>query len=215
MMYALETALSPVVWLMKLVLDFYISLLSSTGISILLTSFTFSLLLLPLQKIANRTEHRISEKTKKVAAEVKSLSASIKGEELFLATERIYKANGYHPIQSIGLGASFLVMLPVLISAILLFNGSGILTGESFLFVKDLSRPDGFLGPVNLLPFIMSAITWIDATLRFSNDRKSRQRFFFISVVLLVIVYNLASGLVLYWIGSNTMSLALSQLKSQ
>ncbi len=36
-----------------------------------------------------------------------------------------------------------------------------------------------------------------------------------ISVVLLVIVYNLASGLVLYWTGSNVMSLILSRVKAR
>ena len=213
-MYILETVLSPVVWLMKLVLDFYVYLFSSTGISILLTSFTFALLLLPVQKIANRTEQRISKKIQEVDAEVQNLNGDLKGEKLFLATERIYQKNGYHPIQSVGMGASFFAMLPVLISAILLFNGSGILADKSFLFIADLSKPDGFLDPINVLPLLMSAITLIDAKLRFKDDKKSQYRFFFISMVLLIIVYDLASGLVLYWIGSNIMSLFLSRLKS-
>jgi len=212
-MYLLETILSPIVWLMELILDFYIHLSSSTGFSILLLSFTFALLLLPLQRMAQRTEQRISEKMKIVDAEVQDLKGELKGEQLFLATEQIYQRHGYHPIHSVGLGASFFVMLPVLVSAILLFTGSESTAGKSFLVIADLSKPDSLLGPVNVLPLLMSAITIIDAKLRFKDDRKSQYRFFFIATVLLVIVYNLASGLVLYWTGSNIMSLFMSRIR--
>jgi membrane protein insertase Oxa1/YidC/SpoIIIJ len=197
------------------VLDLYVQLFSSIGVSIVLLSFTFALLLLPLQKMANRVEQRVSAKMQAVEADVKALKGKLKGEKLFLATEQIYEKNGYHPIQSVGMGASFFVMLPVLISAILLFtDSSGILAGKSFLFIHDLSLPDGLLGPVNVLPLLMSAITVFDAKLRFKDDRKSQYRFFIIAFVLLVIVYNLAAGLVLYWTGSNIMSLILSRIKA-
>ena len=198
---------------MELILDFYVYLFSSTGVSILLLSFTFALLLLPLQRIAQRTEQRISAKMKIVDTEVQKLKGELKGEKLFLATEQIYERNNYHPIQSVGLGASFFVMLPVLVSAILLFTGNETMTDKSFLFISDLSMPDGLLGPVNVLPLLMSAITIIDAKLRFKDDRKSQYRFFFIASVLLIIVYNLASGLVLYWTGSNIVSLFMSRVR--
>ena len=214
-MYVLETILGPIVWLMELILEFYVQIFSSMGISILLLSFTFALLLYPLQKMANRTEQRIGEKVKIVDAEVQKLKGDLKGEELFLATEKIYKQHDYHPIHSIGMGTSFFVMLPVLVSAILLFVGSEILVGRSFLFIDDLSQADGLLGPINVVPLLMSAITIIDAKLRFKNDKKSQYRFFFIALVLLVIVYDLASGLVLYWTGSNIMSLIMNRLQSR
>jgi membrane protein insertase Oxa1/YidC/SpoIIIJ len=212
-MYLLETVLSPIVWLMELLLDFYVLLFSSMGVSILLLSFTFALLLIPLQRVAQRMERRISDKMKFVGAEVDVLKKELKGEKLFFATEQVYERNGYHPIQSVGLGASFFVMLPVLVSAILLLTGSETIAGESFLFIADLSKPDGLLGPVNVLPLLMSAITIIDAKLRFKDDRKSQYRFFFIAALLLIIVYNLAAGLVLYWTGSNIMSLIVSRIK--
>ena len=111
------------------------------------------------------------------------------------------------------MGAGFIVMLPVLVSAILLFTGGGVLAGQGFLFIHDLSKPDGVIGPLNVLPIIMFAVTLVDAKLRFKNDQKSQVRFLFISVVLLAIVYNLAAGLVLYWTGSNLMSLVINQIR--
>lgn len=213
-MSILEAILSPIIWLMELILNFYINLTSSIGISILLLSFSFALLLLPIQKLANRVEKRISTKVNSIDKEVNLLRGELKGEELFLATEKIYKKYDYHPINNIGMGASFLAMLPVLISAILLFTGSEMLTGKSFLIIEDLSKPDAFYGMINILPIIMTGITIIDAKLRFRDDRKSQNRFYIIALVLLVIVYGLPSGLVLYWLGSNVMSLALNRIQS-
>ena len=93
-MFILETVLRPIVWLMQLLLDFYVGIFSSTGASILLLSFSFALLLLPLQRIAMRTELRIAAKMKTVEAEVDPLKAELKGEALFLATEKIYQQHG-------------------------------------------------------------------------------------------------------------------------
>lgn len=214
-MEIIELLLSPIVWTMTQVLKFYQQLVSSTGFSIVLMSFTFSLLLIPLQRWGNRIEKKLSGKIQQIDAEIKPLKLELKGEALFLETEKIYSKHNYHPIHSIGMGASFLVMLPVLLSAIILFTGNGILSGQSYLIISDLSKPDGLLGPVNLLPVLMFAVTVVDAKLRFKGDKKSQYRFYFISIILLVIVYNLAAGLVLYWTSSNIMSLILSRFAAR
>lgn len=214
-MYILEIILTPIIWPMEHMLELYASIVPSMGASILLLAATFSILLLPVGKIAQRNEKRISERMKIVSEEVGQLNDSLKGEKRFLETEKIYEKHNYHPIQSVGLGLSFLVMLPVLVSAIIIFTGDGILSGKSFLFIEDLSAPDGLLAPVNILPLLMSAVTLIDARLRFKDDRQSQIRFAILALVLLVLVHNLASGLVLYWTGSNIMSLILSRINGR
>ena len=211
-MSVIETVLSPITWLMEFILGIYLGVCSSMGLSILFLSFTFALLLLPLWKMGQRLEDRIGRKMRVVDTEVQPLKGKLAGEELFLATEKIYEKHSYHPIHSVAMGASFLVMLPVLVSAILVFSADGILVGHGFLAIKDLSQPDGLLGGLNLLPIIMFAITFIDAKLRFSDDPSSRRRFMVISVVLLVLVYSLPAGLVLYWTGSNIMSFVLARV---
>ena len=74
------------------------------------------------------------------------------------------------------MGASFFVMLPVLISAILLFTGD-VLASKAFLFISDLSQPDNLLGPINILPLVMTGITIVDAKLRFADDKPSQVLF--------------------------------------
>lgn len=205
----LELALSPIVWLMLTILELYISVIGSIGVSILLLSFTFSLLALPFRRMAERFEQRINAKIDTVDAEVRKLKLNMRGEQLFIATEEVYKKHSFHPIQSIGRGVSFFIMLPILISAIYLLSKDGVLQGESFLFIQDLSKPDQLFHSVRTLPLIMAAITIVDARIRFKDDKKAQYRFYGIAAVLLVLVYNLPSGLVLYWIGSNVLSLIL------
>ena len=161
--------------------------------------------------MGHRLESHVGEKMKIVNDEVQHLKQDLKGEKLFLATEAVYEKHGYHPIHSVAMSASFLVVLPVLLAAIFLFTADGVLNAQSFLFIKDLSKPDGILGPINLLPLLMFAITFIDAKLRFSNDAQSRRRFMFISIVLLLLVYSLPAGLVLYWTGNNIMAFVLAR----
>ena len=210
----LELALSPIIWLMLSILELYISIIGSTGTSILLLSFTFSLLALPIRRKAEKFEQRLGAKICAVDEEVRKLKKNLKGEKLFLATEVVYKKYSYHPIQNIGRGASFFVMLPILISAIYLLSKGGVLKGESFLFIQDLSKPDQIFHSVHAVPLIMAAITIVDAKLRFKDDKKAQYRFYGIAAVLLVLVYNLPSGLILYWTGSNILSLILVRFNS-
>ena len=203
MLAILESVLSPIILLMEILLSLYVGLFSSLGFSILILSVTFSIALIPLVRLGRSLENRISQKTQKVNAEVTELKGHLKGERLFLATEEVFEKYNYHPIHSVGMSASLLVSLPVLISAVFLFTSDGLLSGQSFLFIGDLSQPDGLFGIINALPLFMFAITFIDARVRFSDDPQSKNRFLIISVILFLLVYNLPSGLILYWVGNN------------
>ena len=185
------------------------------GFSILLLSITFSIILLPVQKKLRQVEVRISDNMQRVDNEINKIDRSLKGEERFLNIEKIYKKNDYHPIHSVGLGASFFLLLPVLISSVLLFTQEGILDNVSFLFIKDLSNPDNLLDPINILPLVMFGITFFDAKLRFKNNKKSQIRFLIISIIFFLLVYNLPAGLVLYWIGSNITSFTIEIYKTR
>lgn len=195
---------------MGAILRVYIGLVSSTGVAILLLSFTFSLLVWPLQRMGRRVELRVAGKMASASARVAEIDSGLKGERRFNAIEEIYSDCGYHPIQSIFLGTSFLILIPVLVSAIFLLTGAPEVEGQRFLFIGDLSKPDGSLHllgfSVNVLPLLMFALTWIDAKVRYADNRILQRRFAIISVVLVVLVYPLPSALILYWIGSNIAS---------
>ena len=202
----LELLLFPIVWIMEKILGLYLQLSSSAGLSVVLLSITAMILSLPLQKRARAAEIRISTRMHQVGEDVRAIDTSLTGEARFLAMEKVYQAHGYHPIQSIGQGATIFVLLPVLLSAVFVFSDSPLMAGESFLFVSDLSEPDGVLDGINLLPLIMTGITFVDAAVRFRSDKGARLKFCLIAVVLFVLVYNMPAALVLYWSVSNVFS---------
>jgi membrane protein insertase Oxa1/YidC/SpoIIIJ len=57
---------------------------------------------------------------------------------------------------------------------------------------------------------IMTIITITDARIRFIEDPSAFYRFIIIAVVLFILVYNIASSIVLYWTTSNLIALILS-----
>lgn len=200
---------------MERVLEFYVSAIGAVGPAILLLSVTFSLILFPIQMWARRWEQPMAARAKIVHLEVSEARAGgLRGEALFNETAKIYERHAYHPIQGVFGGIGLLISLPVLIASISFFHKTSIVLGQGFLVIGDLSLPDALMqfGPmaINALPIVMFLVTLVDAMIRFSDNRPARSRFLVISVVLLVLVYNMPAGLVLYWIGSNMTSMVLS-----
>ena len=206
----LSTLLSPIVWAMGRVLELFYHLTGSAGLSVILLALLFTTLLIPIQNYGRRIEERVRGTMKKVETDLAPYKGQLKGEALFNQTEEIYQKHKYHPIHSVGLGMSFIILLPILISAILLLGSHPILEGQSFLFISDLSAPDHMLGPVNVLPIVMSGITVIDAFIRFRDDKPVMVRFLLIAIVLFVLVFNLAAALVIYWTTNVLISLLLT-----
>jgi membrane protein insertase Oxa1/YidC/SpoIIIJ len=204
----------PIVWVMESLLTLYTRMLGSTGLAILLLSATFSLALLPLQRRGARLEEQTVAKKKLIDKEVAAaLRPEMTGEQRFEVTEEIYRKYGYHPIQAMLSGASFIASLPILISSVILFTGSPEVVGESFLFISDLGAPDHLLTyGINLLPFVMFGITLADANMRFKGDHSAQRRALLISGVLLLLVYPMPASLVLYWIGNGTASMVANRL---
>jgi membrane protein insertase Oxa1/YidC/SpoIIIJ len=202
----IELVLTPVIWTMTHFLELLRSLTGSAGTSIVLLAVLVALATYPLRAWAQRAETRVNERKKLIDHQISKVSPDLKGEGRFRAIESIYEAHGYHPIQSIGSGLTFLVMLPFLLSAIFVLADNTSLANVPYLFIPDLSRPDGLIGGINLMPFMMSGITVADARSRFATDRAAFWRFCFIALVLFVLVYSFSSALVLYWAVSNFVS---------
>jgi len=203
----LELLLSPLIYAMDLAFGALRSVTGSAGWSIALLSMATTLLTQPLRAWAQVVEKRVSLRKLKVEEEIAATTVGLKGEPKFRAVERIYEAHGYHPIQGVALGAPLFVMLPFLLSALFLFSSNPSLENVPFLFIADLSQPDGLFAGLNILPAVMTGITLMDSRIRFGTDRSAFRRFLFIALVMLVLVYTFASGIVLYWTVSNLVAM--------
>ncbi|MFT7533801.1 MAG: membrane protein insertase Oxa1/YidC/SpoIIIJ [Gammaproteobacteria bacterium] len=178
-----ELVLSPVVWAMTTMLDLGLRFSGSAGVSILLLSLASSLFLYPIQRLAYRIERRFAAKQLAVQNATSKIDSSLKGERKFLAQEKVYKEFDYHPIEQLYLSLGILVSIPILISAIILFNEHPAMQKTGFLLIEDLSRPDGLLAGFNLMPVIMFVVTFLDAFFRFRTNPASLYRFILISGV--------------------------------
>jgi YidC/Oxa1 family membrane protein insertase len=197
-----EFLLSPFVWILETALQFLLNMTGSMGLAIILMSCSVALVLTPLRRYASALEQRISIKNEEVAHDVRNIDASLRGEAKFLETEKIYKKHKYHPIQSVGLSASLFVMLPVFIAAIFVLDAAQ-LRGFSFLVIRDLGASDSLLFGLNFMPILVTAVTLVDSVIRFGKNSSATKRFWVIAGVLFFLIYNLPSGLLLYWLFSN------------
>jgi YidC/Oxa1 family membrane protein insertase len=127
----------------------------------------------------------------------------------------LYKEHGINPLGFLRGCLPLFIQMPIFISLYFLLSESFDLRGAGFLWIKDLSAPDQlfkfgmslpFLGNyLNLLPILMgvSQILVSKFTASVSADPSQKTMMYFFPIFFTVIVYNLSSGLVLYWLISN------------
>ena len=111
----LEKILSPFIYIIK---NYYLlidSLLSLPAISIVVTSLSISVFLMPILRVARVYEDNASIKINHIQEKLKKIPPTYNGEERFRAIEEIYNKNNFHPIQNIYTGISFYIILPCLL----------------------------------------------------------------------------------------------------
>ena len=204
--------LSPLIWLMGQVLSGLTSLSGSPGAAIILLGVVFSLLILPLQRWASRRESAYEVRSMEARCRVAPLRATLRGEALFLATEKIYKDLNYHPIQAVAASAGFLVMLPVLISGLLLLTNLPEASCRPFGFIADLCQPDGALGGINVLPLAMLGLNVADALTRPGYAGPAKLRSIAVTALVTGLVYGFGAGVVLFWIAANATGFVMGRV---
>ena len=128
----------------------------------------------------------------------------------------LYKEHGINPLGFIRGCLPLFIQMPIFISLYFLLSESFELRGAGFLWIKDLSSPDKLIAfgkalPIlkweylNLLPILMGVSQILVS--RFSStaaaDPSQKTMMYFFPLFFMFIVYNLSSGLVLYWLVSN------------
>ena len=134
----------------------------------------------------------------------------------------MYKEEGVHPLYSLKSLMGVFVVIPVFIGAFDMLAENIHLSGESFLWIADLSHADAFMalpfslpffgGYLNLLPFIMTGFSFIASKLHShpsmdaAMQRKQSRNLVFMSLGFLILFYTFPAGMVLYWTTNNLIS---------
>jgi len=134
----------------------------------------------------------------------------------------MYKEEDVHPLYSMKSLMGVFVVVPVFIGAFDMLAENIHLSGESFLWIADLSHPDALMalpfqlpffgGNLNLLPFIMTVFSYIASRLHHHpsmdaiQQRKQFRNLVLMSLGFLVLFYTFPAGMVLYWTTNNLIS---------
>ena len=115
-----------------------------------------------------------------------------------------------HKVNPVGGCFPIFLQLPIFFALFKTLNNAVELKGASFLWIKDLSLPDTIFTigsfPVNVLPLIMGLTQFISQK-QTTTDKKQAQMMYFMTAFFMFIFYNMPSGLVLYWLISNVLSI--------
>jgi len=192
------------------------------GLAVMVLSVAVGILMRPLSKIADRLQDQVHEIDARLAPALAAIKKEYKGEQQSEKIIAMYKAENVHPLYSLKSLAGVFVVIPVFIGAFDMLAENIHLSGESFLWITDLSHPDAFMqlpfelpffgSYLNLLPFIMTGFSFIASKMHshpamdLAQRRKHSRNLVLMSLGFLVLFYTFPAGMVLYWTTNNLIS---------
>lgn len=188
------------------------SLTKSRLLQIILLSLFVSILLVPIYNLFDYWQNKDRTIEKKMQPKLEMLKRTFKGQERFAYIKTVYRQYHYNPIYGVRNSLGFILQIPFFIGAYQFLSHNPDLAGISSGFLKNLSAPDGLISignfKINLLPILMTVINlWSGLVYSKGLMRKDKIQVIVIALVFLLLLYNSASALVLYWTFNNVFSL--------
>jgi YidC/Oxa1 family membrane protein insertase len=181
----------------------------SYGISIILVTILIRLVIWPVYAKSTRTMKRMSKLTP-MMTEIKEKYKDDQERQ----SKELMKLYGDYGVNPLGGCLPMFIQMPVFLAFYGMLWRAAELRHESFLWVPDLSLPDtlfmipGLGIPFNLLPLLMAGTTFLQMQMTPKSGDKTQQMVFkFMPLFFLVICYNFASALALYWTTQNVFSI--------
>ena len=212
MMFLYQLIITPVELLIESVFDVFYRAFHDPGLAIVSVSLLVNFLVLPLYKRADEIQAEERAARQEIDPWVKHIRRSFRGDERFMMLNTLYRQQGYSPVYSLRSSLSLLLQVPFFIAAYHFLSHLGLLSGASFLFIRDLGREDALLViggiAVNILPVAMTAINIISGMI-YTKDAGLRDRIqlYLLALLFLVLLYHSPAGLVMYWTLNNIFSL--------
>lgn len=181
----------------------------SYGLAIILVTLCIRLLIWPVYAKSARSMKRMSKLTPKM----QELKEKYKDDpqKMNEETMKLYRTYNINPL---GGCLPMFIQLPVFLAFYRMLWSAVEVRHESFLWIDDLAMPDtlfdipGLGIPFNLLPILMGVTSFIQIAITPKTGDKTQQMIFMLMpVIFLVICYNFAAALALYWTTSNIFSI--------
>ncbi len=196
----------PTMWTLNL----FHSVIPNYGVAVILLTILVRLLFWPLTRKSTEGMKKMQE----IQPRLKELQAQFKDnpQRLQQETLALYREKKVNPLSSC---LPMLVQIPVFFALYKVLGASVELRHASFLWISDLSAPEHLFaawfpfGGLNILPILMAATMYLQSKLTPSAGDPNQQRMMtiFMPLMMLVMFYNFASALSLYWTLSQVMSI--------
>ncbi|MCL4153453.1 UNVERIFIED_CONTAM: hypothetical protein GTU68_007349, partial [Idotea baltica] len=174
-------------------------LVGNFGVAIIIITILIRLLIWPVYAKSARSMKRMAKLTP-LMKEIKEKHAD-DPQKMNQETMKLYQTYGINPL---GGCLPMFIQLPIFLAFYRMLWSAVELRHESFLWVSDLSMPDVFY----TIPVLMGLTSFIQIAITPKTGDKTQQMIFmFMPLIFLVICYNFASALALYWTVSNAFSI--------
>jgi YidC/Oxa1 family membrane protein insertase len=171
------------------------------GMDIIIISILIKIIFLPLTQISMKS----MKEMQKVQPEMNRLKEQYKNDKAKLQQEimLLYKRRKINPMSGC---LPMLIQIPVFIALYnALQNGIEMRHAPFFLWIVDLSAKD----PIYITPIIMGATMFIQQKMTPSAADPAQAKMFLLMPVMFTFLFlNFPSGLVLYWLVNNVLSIA-------
>jgi len=201
------------------------------GLAVMTLSLAVNILMRPLSMIADRLQDQVHETEARLAPKLAAVKKEFKGEQQSEKILALYKSENVHPLYSLKSLAGVFVVIPVFIGAFDMLAENIHLSGESFLWIADLSHQDAFMrlpfdlpffgDTLNLLPFIMTGLSFVASKLHShpamdaAHRRRHSRNLVLMALGFLVLFYTFPAGMVLYWTTNNLISVVKTLWKKR
>ena len=186
------------------------------GLSIILLSLTIKLVFYPFTHKSFEAMKKMQEDMKTIHPEIEALKKKHQNnpQKLNKATMELYKRRGVNPLGGCKGGClPMLFQMPVFFALYaVLYNAIELRQAHFFGWVNDLSSPD----PYKVLPILMGVTMFLQQKLTgmggtsgpAAQPDQAKMMSIMMPIVLTFVFFNMASGVVLYWLCFNVFTIA-------
>ena len=204
--------IAPIEFWMEKALDWGFEHTQSWGWAIIVMSLVVNTVILPIYLKAEHWQEEERAIRKSFEKDEAMIKRTFKGQERFAMLTTMHRLAGYSPLLTLRSSIGFFLQIPFFIAAYHFLSHFDPLQGVSFMGLADLSKPDEMFNlggfAINFMPILMTIINIGSALIYTQNlSKRDKYQLYGMAAIFLVLLYNAASGLVLYWTFNNIYSL--------
>jgi YidC/Oxa1 family membrane protein insertase len=220
--------LSPLETALKWLLMMFYRVIPNYGVAIMLLTLLVKLLFFPLTKKSSESTLRMQA----LAPRIKEIQEKYKDnpQKMNMETAAFYKQEGFNPLAGC---LPMLLQIPIFFAMYNLFNNHFDLRGAMFIpvWIPDLSLAESIFNfsplrlpilgwsDIRLLPIIYVASQLLYGKMTQTPDQQGNMQMklmlYAMPVVFFFVLYDVPSGMLVYWIVSNLLSLAQQMIMNK